>query len=440
MRIGSLQIILVLFLFFSAASSYGANSIHNVYAIENPTDSTSIPSEVVPDSIQMRSWRSLFSDSVGLKEGFELPFSLKYCGIITRSIVYTPSQVVFKGTEKPSLMDSLFYALQSDFVDLKCLTSMFVIENPSKVSFLWKDIPEPSKLLERGYMRRKSAEEEMQKMLPKTNDEGRKTLTIKKLTISPWKFTGVEYLQFQQVGQSNWKKGGESNIAFMNDLRLKLIYKLNKVEWESFVVSKMGVTFDKKADAKLNDDVLELNTKFGYKAAKNWFYSASSNFKTQLFYDSYTDGAGRKIYTSGFLSPGYYTAALGMDYKRGNSFSILLSPLTAKITFLTDTININPKDYDILPGEKAKRQVGFSVNSTFKIPITNLIIYQGRVELFKDYLEKAHSWFFDMENILDLRINRYLTARINAEWRYSGIESDALQFKENVQVGFTYNF
>ena len=50
------------------------------------------------------------------------------------------------------------------------------------------------------------------------------------------------------------------------------------------------------------------------------YYSGSLNLKTQLFYDSYEDSNGNKVYKSGFMSPGYFTAAFGMDYKTDKGF------------------------------------------------------------------------------------------------------------------------
>ncbi len=408
-------------------------------SLTNRVNLKSFPSTVIKDTISIGTWEDSFNTPVGLDETYSLNFSLKYKGINTQTISYTPSDVLLKGHSKENLLLDSLKGIFKNSTSVLRLETNYVINNPCKVSYLWSEIPEPSKLLERGYMRRKSAQEETRKGLISLKDEDKKTLTLKKAVLNSWTFSGVEYLQLQEVGHINWTKSGEDNLTFLNDLRLKLLYKYKKVEWESFIISKMGISVDKESGTKLNDDLFELNTKYGYKASQNWFYSANANLKTQLFYDSYTDDAGLKHYKSGFLSPGYFTAALGMDYKPSSNFSMLLSPLTSKITFLTDTINIKPSDFDLPPGKKTKQQVGFSVNSTFKIPITTLITFRTRLEIFKDYIKRYNSWYFDMENILDLRINRYLTARINMEWRYSEIESSSLQFKENIQIGFTYN-
>lgn len=369
-------------------------------------------------------------------------FSLKYKSPVTTPIVFIPSPFNFaeRLDNGDFIKDSLMINLKRDYTDVSILESQYMIKNPSLVQYEWSKIPEPLKLLERGFMKRASAQAETKKHLINIADEDKKKIRIKKITASPWKFLGVDYLQLQQNGYSNWLQGDDNNLTLSNDLRLKLTHKKDKSEWESFLVSKIGLNYTAEEATDVNDDQFELNTKYGYKASTHWYYSGSLNLKTQLFYDSYEDSNGKKIYNSGFLSPGYFTAAFGMDYKTAKGFSLLVAPLTSKIVFVTDTVNIDQTKFGIEDGEMSKRQTGFSVVNFHKIPFTTLIIYTGRVELFMDYFSSQNKWFFESEHILDLRINRYLTSRIILEFRYLEAEVAGLQLKENVLIGFTYTF
>lgn len=369
-------------------------------------------------------------------------FLLKYKTPVTKPIVYSQSQFAFKkrANVAESIKDSLIINLNNNYTDISILESQYMINNPSLVRYEWSKIPEPSKLLERGFMKRASALAETKKHLIDIADDERKKIRIKRITSSPWKFVGVDYLQIQQNGYSNWSQSDENNLTLSNDLRLKLNYKKDKSEWESFIVSKIGLNYTAEEATNVNDDQIELNTKYGYKASKHWYYSGSLNLKTQLFYDSYEDSNGKKIYKSGFLSPGYFTAAFGMDYKTDKGFSLLIAPLTSKIVFVTDTVNIDQTQFGIKEGEKSKRQTGFSVVNFHKIPFTTLIIYTGRVELFMDYFTSQNKWLWESEHILDLRINKYLTSRIILEFRYLEAEIAGLQLKENALIGFTYTF
>lgn len=431
-------------LFIINSSTYADRSV-----IVNSIDSLSVDlSEIspvkadslaIPDSVVLYNWRLLFVTDYSLPHPLELQFIPKFKGVVIRDIKYiSKSFDLFLFTEKNCKNDSIF-----DLFSSKTLLEIhqnYIISNPDKITVIWNDIPEPHKLLERGFLKRVDAQEELKKNRKNVGEKEARALVIKKEVISPWSFSGVEYLQLQQTGQINWANGGENKLVFLNDLRLKLNYKHHKVEWENYGISKMGISFNDDKSVDINSDQLELNTKFGYKAAPKWFYSANANLKTQLFYDTTNNGDGTITYNSGFLSPGYFTAGIGMDYKPNTNLSVLLSPITSKLTFVIDTVNIDPQNYNIKPGNFVIRQVGFNIIGNFKIPFSNLTSLATRVELFKDYIEKYNSWYFYMENILDMRINKYLVLRVDFQWKYSEIESDKLQFIENVLLGFTYNF
>jgi hypothetical protein len=46
----------------------------------------------------------------------------------------------------------------------------------------------------------------------------------------------------------------------------------------------------------------------------------------------------------------------------------------------------------------------------------------------------------DWEVIADLKINRFLSTRVLAHLRYFTNESDKIQFRENFNITFSYNF
>jgi hypothetical protein len=54
----------------------------------------------------------------------------------------------------------------------------------------------------------------------------------------------------------------------------------------------------------ISEDVLQLNTTFGIRAVKRWYYSFTGQFKTQLL-NSYTSNT--RDLKSAFLSPGELT-------------------------------------------------------------------------------------------------------------------------------------
>ena len=88
----------------------------------------------------------------------------------------------------------------------------------------------------------------------------------------------------QNYISSNWYKGGESNMAatlyamgyFNYDNRKGLQWD-NKAEWK---LGLYGMASDSLRWLRVNDDLLRLNSKLGYKAFKNFYYTAEWDFQT----------------------------------------------------------------------------------------------------------------------------------------------------------------
>lgn len=239
---------------------------------------------------------------------------------------------------------------------------------------------------------------------------------------------------FEQLGQR-----GESSINLSSDLRFKAIYKNKKHEWESSGIHKIGILTSGETGRRLSDDIIEISSKYGHKAANNWYYSFLTTFKTQFFYGYAKNDTEKKTPLSGFMSPAYMQYIIGMDYKR-DGLSILLSPLTSIVTVVSDTAKIDQTRFKIAEDKKSNVINGFSVTTNWKWNITREITYNTRMELFYQYMSKDGQKRFDWENILDLRVNRFLSTRVLLQLRYFDNESAKFQVRENINIAFKYTF
>lgn len=55
------------------------------------------------------------------------------------------------------------------------------------------------------------------------------------------------------------------------------------------------------------------------------------------------------------MTPGYFTLSVGMDYKPNDNFSLYLSPIAGKWTYLRDTVGIDPGRYGVDAGKNPRR-------------------------------------------------------------------------------------
>ncbi|MCU4177557.1 DUF3078 domain-containing protein [Carboxylicivirga sp. N1Y90] len=314
--------------------------------------------------------------------------------------------------------------------------SRAVYTHPEFVDHVWEDIADVANI-GRHYMQRRAVDKAIRSMLRDTfnTKPNLERIIIEK---SPWTLEGTENIQLSQGYIDNWAKGGESSVSLSSDLRLKANYAKDKHSWENYIIHKIGVLSVQDESTSINDDLIEINTKYGLKSSEKWYYSFLYNFKTQFFYGY--EGADRETPISGFLAPAYMSFAIGMDYKPNTKFTLLLSPLTSRLTIVADSETIDPTKYGVEVGENIASQNGLSIVNNFVYQISKEINLTSKLDVFSEYKINDPFVQADWEVILDMRINRFLSTRIVGHLRYFTNESDRLQFKETFNIAFKYNF
>lgn len=314
----------------------------------------------------------------------------------------------------------------------------FFIYNPSLVKHVLKTIPEPHRLItDRKHLDKRSAEEGISRLLNGRIDSPSKLdKTIKKK--GPWTYSGIENIQLSQAYLSNWTKGGENSIALQSDLLVRANYKMDKVEWENYARHKVGILNSESYPVQVNTDNIIANSKYGIRASKKWYYSFVFDFNSQLF-NGYNNKKRENI-ISGFMSPAYFTFALGMDFKQSKEFTLLLSPLTSKITYVKDTAKVDQEKYKIDKDRKTAYNTGASLTNNFNWKISTELNLRYKLDVFIGYFDKDPTKQIDWELIFDMRINQYLSTRLNTQLRYYSNESDKIQFREHFAINFSYKF
>ena len=111
----------------------------------------------------------------------------------------------------------------------------------------------------------------------------------------------------------------------------------------------------------ISEDLLQLNTTFGYKAFRRWFYSANAQFKTQLLQSYNTNSTTLR---SAFMSPGELNVGLGMTYDFTNkrntfTFNTSIAPLSWQLRTCFSS-RMNRANYNIKPGHHTVNKIGSS--------------------------------------------------------------------------------
>ena len=325
----------------------------------------------------------------------------------------------------------------------------FMVENPGLVRYNIRSMPRPPKEfhMEADPSQAKITVTEF------TRDRREMVSVAKPVDIGRinWLQNFDGSLQFSQAYISpNWYQGGKSNLnAILNllyNVKLNPAFHPNLI-FETSIQYKLGLNNapdDTIHAYNISEDLFQVNTKFGVKAAKRWYYSLTAQFKTQLL-NSYKTNSDDLV--AAFLSPAELNVGLGMTYNYENprktlNFSAAISPLSYNLKICPDE-RLNPTAFGIEEGKKSISDYGSSAEVTFRWKLAYNIEYFSRLFMFTNYEYVQGDW----ENTITFTINKFLTTKIFGHLRY---QSDALpmedtswhkwQFKEILSIGFTYKF
>ena len=272
-------------------------------------------------------------------------------------------------------------------------------------------------------------------------------------TVKVWKTGGTASLNLSQVSLSNWAAGGKSSTSATFLFNAFAKYDKNKLSWENNLDFGYGLLKEQDDKVVKTDDKIDFSSKIGLKSSGNIFYTALFNFRTQIangYKYPNTDDA-----ISTFMAPGYFTLALGADYKPNDRFSLFVSPLTGKMTVVADDDLSDAGAFGVDPGKKSRSEFGAFVKTQFKTELVTNVSLQTKLDLFSNYLDKTQNIDIHWDVIVNMKINDYLSANLITNLIYDddvdiAVDKDGdgifekkgprMQFKELFGVGFSLKF
>lgn len=285
-------------------------------------------------------------------------------------------------------------------------------------------------------------------------------------TAKSWNFGGVISFNGQQVSLTNWAAGGSNSISFGGIFSVYARYKKGKTTWDNNVDLGYGVI--KQGTVKKwwkSDDKIQLTSKYGRQISKSWYLSALGDFKTQ-FANGY-NYPNDSIYISKFMAPGYGIAAIGVDYKPNDNFSIFVSPITGKFTIVNDdslarngAFGVQKEIRDPYNGGKVTRkykthreELGAYLKLQYQAKIMDNVTFQTMLELFSNYLHNPQNIDVNWTTLTTFKVNKFISATLSTQLIYDddimilrtagdnkGTTGPDLQFKQVLGVGFSYKF
>lgn len=276
-----------------------------------------------------------------------------------------------------------------------------------------------------------------------------------------WKFGGEFSLMLAEASYENWSAGGENSIAFNGMLNLFANYHKGKSKWNNNLALAYGQIKTGDLDYRKSEDKIDLSSVYGLEAAEKWYYSSLFSFKSQFAPGYEYPGDTAKVKISDFLAPAYVSLGIGMEYTPSESFSFYVSPATARLIIVNDqdlanagAFGVEPAELDdegnmISEGEQTKFEFGAMTRFMYRQEIIKNVVLQSKLELFSNYLEDPQNIDVNWDNLLNMKINKFLSANITAQLLYDhdtkfvdddGSVGPRTQFKHSIGVGFSYAF
>lgn len=268
-----------------------------------------------------------------------------------------------------------------------------------------------------------------------------------------WNYGGIATFNFSQVALNNWAGGGVSSITTTGLLNLNAVYAKNKASWVNSLDMAYGIIKNKNVPLQKSDDRIELNSKFGRKASKDWYYSALMNFRTQFAPGFNAPGDTVKI--SNIFAPAYVITALGMDYKPNANFSAFIAPFTSKITIVNDPFLSAAGAFGVEAGETFRSEVGSFIKVAYQKDVMENVGFTTKIDLFSNYLNNPQNIDINWEVLLNMKVNKYITTSVSTLLIYDddidiAVDNDndgtidgsgpRVQFKEVLAIGLAYKF
>ncbi|CAN5515388.1 DUF3078 domain-containing protein [soil metagenome] len=241
----------------------------------------------------------------------------------------------------------------------------------------------------------------------------------------------------------NWKAGGQNSLALGMFLNSRFNYLRERISWDNNIQLLYGILRLGNLGFRKNQDLIFLDSKYGYQLNNNWNAFLSANFITQFApgYDYAEDDAAPDVLISNFMAPAFLTFAVGMEYKPVPWFSIRLSPLAPRLTFLfDDAVGVNER-YGVPVGERVRTEFLAALLQADLdrdiLPNVNLkVTYQG----FANYETLAFRTIDHRVNaVITATVNRFISMSLTGMMIYDFDQDVNVQYSQGLALGLIYN-
>jgi len=270
-----------------------------------------------------------------------------------------------------------------------------------------------------------------------------------------WNHENLIGFDLNEVAFVNWNAGGQNSISGLFKVHFARTYEKIYTLWSNEVSARYGLNNQQNKGLIKTDDEIRLSSTYGYRkdSISNWYFTAQFNFKTQ-FTNGYQNPDDTDL-ISAFFAPAYLYLGIGSQYNlKEERFSVYMSPLTLKSTYVFNEQLSDEGAFGVEPGQRSRHELGILVRTKWEKEIFQNVAMVNNLDLYTDYINEFGN--IDVDWILSFRfkINKLFQASFRTHLIYDndikvkeadedGVEvlyGARVQLKQQLGLGIIYNF
>jgi len=254
-----------------------------------------------------------------------------------------------------------------------------------------------------------------------------------------WEKKMVGSLNLTQNRLSNWTQGGEDSFAWQLNLNFRFINNREKTNWANSGKFIYGTAKLGEQGFRKSIDEIKLESVLTYKIGSkfNPFFAVTGETQFAPAYDYKTEP---NTQISAFMDPGYFRESIGVNYIPNGvvrtRFGMGLKQTIAHDfrSFFTD----DPETED--RAEWFKLEVGFESVTDVSWKISKNSLYISKLELFYAFRSSLDETDVNWDNILSVKIAKYVGINFNFKLYYDKDISSRRQIQQSIALSLTYDF
>ncbi|MFM2385768.1 MAG: hypothetical protein RL660_525 [Bacteroidota bacterium] len=267
-----------------------------------------------------------------------------------------------------------------------------------------------------------------------------------------WIRVGALQLGTNWINTSNWVGASEKFNIGINGVGS---FTANRKKGKSLWLNDANLTYgtvmtpSTQGTFRKNQDLLTASSMYAMQIKPKWYYAFSGDLRTQATlgynYASPVAGGGYAR-TTGFMSPGFIRAGVGIMYTPNTKMRVYFSPLTANI------VTKLGKDFAgvEMAGVKANEKIAFGLGALLRADYANTfktgtvlgdLVYKTRFDAFTNYLDNPFGKIdIDWINNIGFQVTKNIAVSgvINTRYYHNVLQN--LQYMHNFGIGLSKTF